>query len=241
MRADKGAVDRQGARPDPIAMISAFMLALGQLGDRRILAVLAKSIAITLVVFAALGWGGYFALGSALDSYGVADSGLQGVLALLATVLGGWLLFRLVALAVLEQFADQVISAVEERHYPAAAATATPLGWSGQARVGVAAMLRTVLYNVLALPVALLLSFTVIGAPLVFAGVNAITLGRELSDMVALRHRRADGSVPRPSPATRFVLGAIVVALLTVPFVNLLAPVIGAAMATHLIHRRRAL
>lgn len=223
----------------PLAMITAFLMALGQLGDRRILAVLVQSIAITLAVFVVLGWGGYFALGGALDSYGVSDAGLQGVLALLATVLGGWLLFRLVALAVLEQFADQVIAAVEERHYPAAAALAQPLGWSGQARVGFAALLRTLLYNIIALPVALVLSFTVIGAPLVFAAVNAITLGRELSDMVALRHRGADGSVPRPAAATRFVLGMIVVALLIVPFVNLFAPVIGAAMATHLVHRRR--
>lgn len=217
------------------------MLALGQLGDRRILAVLVKSIALTLVVFVALGTGGYFALGSALDSYGVSDSGLQGILALLATVLGGWLLFRVVALAVLEQFADQVIAAVEDRHYPAAAAMAQPLGWSGQARVGFAALLRTLLYNLLALPLALVLSFTVIGAPLVFAAVNAITLGRELSDMVALRHRAPDGSVPRPAAATRFVLGMIVVAMLTVPFVNLFAPVIGAAMATHLVNSRRRL
>ena len=46
------------------------------------------------------------------------------------------------------------------------------------------------------------------------------------------------GSVPLPVGATRFVLGAIVVALLTIPFVNLVAPIIGAAMATHLVHRK---
>ncbi len=218
-------------------MISAFLLALGQLGDPRILRVLFKSMAITLVVFVVLGIGAWFALGSALASSGIADSGLQGLLAVLAMLIGGWLLFRLVALAVLEQFADQVVEAVEAKHYPAALARAHPLGWSGQARVGLAALGRNVLYNVLALPVAIVLSFTVIGAPLVFAAVNAVTLGRELSDMAALRHRSPDGSVPRPGGATRFVLGAIVVALLTIPFVNLFAPIIGAAMATHLVHR----
>ena len=223
-------------------MISAFLLALGQLGDPRILRVLFKSMGITLAVFAVLGVGAWFALGSALASYGVADGGLQGLLAALAMLIGGWLLFRLVALAVLEQFADQVVEAVEAKHYPAALASAHPLGWQGQGRVGLAALGRNVLYNVLALPVAIILSFTVIGAPLVFAAVNAVTLGRELSDMAALRHRAADGpaagSVPRPGGATRFVLGAIVVALLTIPFVNLVAPIIGAAMATHLVHRK---
>ena len=219
-------------------MLTAFLLALGQLGDPRILRVLFKSMGITLAVFAVLGLGAWFALGSALATYGVADSGLQGLLAVLAMLIGGWLLFRLVALAVLEQFADQVVEAVEAKHYPGALSAARPLGWSGQARVGLAALGRNVLYKVLALPVAIVLSFTVIGAPLVFAAVNAVTLGRELSDMAALRHRASDGSVPRPGGAKRFVLGAIVVALLTIPFVNLVAPIIGAAMATHLVHRK---
>ena len=218
-------------------MISAFLLALGQLGDPRILRVLFKSMGITLVLFALLGVGAWFALGAALASSGFADSGLQGLLAVLAMLIGGWLLFRLVALGVLEQFADQVVEAVEAKHYPGALSAARPLGWTGQARVGLAALGRNLLYNLLALPVALVLSFTVIGAPLVFAAVNAITLGRELGDMAALRHRGADGSVPRPGRATRFVLGAIVVALITIPFVNLIAPLIGAAMATHLVHR----
>jgi uncharacterized protein involved in cysteine biosynthesis len=34
-------------------------------------------------------------------------------------------------------------------------------------------------------------------------------------------------------------LGGAVVALLTVPFVNLVAPVLGAAAATHLVHSRK--
>ena len=36
----------------------------------------------------------------------------------------------------------------------------------------------------------------------------------------------------------RFGLGLVVAFLLTVPFVNFLAPIIGAAMATHLVHRQ---
>ncbi len=219
-------------------MISAFLLALGQLGDPRILRVLFKSMGITLVLFIVLGVGAWFALGSALASSGIADSGLQGLLAVLAALIGGWLLFRLVALAVLEQFADEVVEAVEAKHYPEALRTARALGWQGQARVGLAALGRNVLYNVLALPVAIALSFTVIGAPLVFAAVNSVTLGRELSDMAALRHRAADSCVPRPGAATQIVLGAIVVAMITIPFVNLVAPIIGAAMATHLVHRK---
>jgi uncharacterized protein involved in cysteine biosynthesis len=38
----------------------------------------------------------------------------------------------------------------------------------------------------------------------------------------------------------RALLGGAVAGLLTIPFVNLLAPLLGAAAATHLVHRARA-
>jgi uncharacterized protein involved in cysteine biosynthesis len=56
--------------------------------------------------------------------------------------------------------------------------------------------------------------------------------------MVWLRHRR-DARDPAPlAPSERWALGAVIAALLAVPFVNLLAPLLGAAAATHLIHRK---
>ena len=76
---------------------------------------------------------------------------------------------------------------------------------------------------------------TAIGPAVVFGLINAVLLGRELSDMVALRH----AGLALPGALTRAVLGGVVVVLLTVPLINLLAPVLGAAMATHLVHRRR--
>ena len=61
-------------------------------------------------------------------------------------------------------------------------------------------------------------------------------LGRELSDMVALRH--AGLAIPGLLDADR-CWAASSLLLLTVPLLNLLAPVLGAAMATHLVHRAR--
>ena len=220
-------------------MLGAFALALGQLGDRRVLAILAKSIAITLAIFALFGWLGWLALGWALEGYSAQGlETLRAFLAAVLTLIAGWLLFRLVALAVLQLFGDEVVRAVEARHYPAAAAAARPLGWREELRVGGRSLLRALGYNVAALPVALLLLATAIGPALLFAAVNAVLLGRELSEMVALRHRDAVGEAPLPGFASRAALGAIVVALLSVPFVNLLAPMLGAAAATHLVHRR---
>jgi uncharacterized protein involved in cysteine biosynthesis len=222
-------------------MISAFSLAFAQLGDRRIFAVLGKTMAITLALFAALAALGWAALREALAGALPSGNGLaSGALAAVVTVLAAWLLFRLVALAVLQLFGDEVVAAVEARHYPAAAAAARRLGWREELRNGARGLLRSLGYNIAALPLALILLGTAIGPAVLFAAINAVLLGRELSEMVALRHRDAPGAAPLPGFAARTALGAIVVLLLTVPVVNLLAPVLGAAAATHLVHRSRA-
>ena len=220
-------------------MLAAFTLALGQLGDRKILAVIARSLALTVAVFALAGVGVWLAIAAWTPTDGnggFAAAALVG----LVLIVSLWFLFRLVALAVLQLFGDEVVRAVEARHYPAAAASAHALGWREELRVAWRSLGRSLGYNLLALPVALLLLVTGVGTVLVFAAVNAVLLGRELTEMAALRHRDDSGAAPLPGFATRTALGAIVVALLLVPFLNLLAPVLGAAAATHLVHRRRA-
>ena len=219
-------------------MLHAFALAFGQPGDRRILVVLGKSMAITLAVFAGLGTGLWFAIAA----WNPADGNggfIAAILAGLLLIVSLWLLFRLVALAVLQLFGDEVVRAVEAEHYPAVAATARPLGWRDEVRVGAKSLLRALGYNLAALPFAFVLMATALGPALLFGAVNAVLLGRELTEMVALRHRDAAGQAPLPGLAARTVLGGIVVTLLTVPFVNFLAPVLGAAAATHLVHRGR--
>ncbi len=219
-------------------MLNAFALALGQLGDRRILAVLAKSVALTLGLLALLGVIMLWLTGRTISFPSYAQI-VGPILVVSLIIVCLWLLFRLVALAVLQLFGDEVVRAVEARHYPASAASARPLGWREELRVGLRSLGRSLGYNLLALPVALLLLVTGVGTVLVFAAVNAVLLGRELTEMVALRHRDDAGNAPLPGFATRTALGAVVVVLLLVPFVNLLAPVLGAAAATHLVHRRR--
>ena len=219
-------------------MLNAFALALGQLGDRRILAVLAKSVALTLGLLALLGVIMLWLTGRTISFPSYAQI-VGPILVVSLIIVCLWLLFRLVALAVLQLFGDEVVRAVEARHYPASAASARPLGWREELRVGLRSLGRSLGYNLLALPVALLLLVTGVGTVLVFAAVNAVLLGRELTEMVALRHRDDAGNAPLPGFATRTALGTVVVVLLLVPFVNLLAPVLGAAAATHLVHRRR--
>lgn len=218
-------------------MLAAFALALKQLGEPRVLRVLVKSLAVTLVLFALLGVGGYYGL-TALFARWPALAASSELIAVLILLLLGVLLWRVLALLVLQLFADEVVVAVEARHYPAAAASARQLGLHEELANGLKGAGRAVLFNLLAIPVALLLLVTGLGAPLVFLLVNAVLLGRELQDMVWLRHRPGPTAPAPLRQWERFALGGAVTALLAVPFINLLAPLLGAAAATHLIHRK---
>lgn len=217
----------------------AFALALGQLGDPAILRVLAKSALVTLGIFAALGIAAWQGLSAAASRYTAGYEELGALVAAVLTALGAWLLFRLVALAVLQFFADDVVRAVERRHYSAAAEVpdlpfTTELAASGRA------LLRVLAVNAIVLPVALILLVTGVGTALLLWAANAWLLGRELTEMVWLRHRADRAELAPLGGMTRFLLGGIVAALLVVPFVNFIAPVLGAAAATHLVHRGRA-
>jgi CysZ protein len=225
-------------------MLTAFALALAQLTEPRVLRILAKSILATLATFIALGAAGWWGIErglaiARLDAAHVSDAeGLRGLLAAVGVLIGGWLLWRIVALAVMQFFADEVIEAVEARHYPAMLVQARKLGWREELSNGLRGAMRALIANLIAIPVALALVVTGLGTALVFWLVNAVLLGRELQDMVWLRHR--DTTSPL-SAGQRFILGGIVAALLIIPFINLLAPFIGAAMATHLVHRKGTL
>ncbi|MES2336672.1 MAG: EI24 domain-containing protein [Pseudomonadota bacterium] len=223
-------------------MIAAFLLSLGQLGDRRILLVLAKSLAVTLVLLATIGTGLWFGAAALARWAGFSDanSGIAGLLAVIAGLALGWLIFRALAIAVIGIFADDVVAAVEAKHYPQALARARPVPFARGLAMGAGSAARAILWNVAAIPLYVLLLATGIGTPIGFFAVNAALLGRDLGDMVAARHR-APAELLAFRNATRIprlLLGASGTALLLIPFVNLLAPVLGAAMATHVFHRR---
>lgn len=230
------------------AIFTSLLLALGQLADRRVLAILAKSIAVTIVIFIAVAFAGWHAFDALLAWLGLGDALFTGagplreVASFLLTAGGLWLTWRIVAMAVIQFYAEDVVHAVEQRHYPHAASAARDLPLSEQVSTSLAAAGRALLVNLVALPFALALLFTGIGTALLFWAVNAWLVGRELQDMVWLRHaHRAgeDGMGLCPvTRAERFMLGGVVAALLILPFANFLAPVLGAAGATHLVHRK---
>jgi CysZ protein len=97
------------------------------------------------------------------------------------------------------------------------------------------------LYNLIALPFYILLLVTGVGTALLFVAVNGVAFGRDLGEMVAARHLDRAGRQAwlRATRGDRALMGVIVTAIFLVPLINLLAPVLGATLATHLFHGER--
>lgn len=221
------------------AMIAELPRVLAQLADRRFIAVFLKSVALTLLILAGLWFG--------LDAWLSGSSApplpvwmqrfwtdAADWAALPVVVIGGWFLFPGIATGVMGLFLDDVVDAVEDRHYPRAMAQRrVPLAEAGLLALGSAA--RVVLWNVVLAPVYLLLLFTAVGPLLLFTAVNGWLMGRDLLEMVAVRHMpRAEASALIASNrALRLRLGLTAAPLFLVPVLNLFAPIIAAALAAH--------
>lgn len=227
-------------------VLSSLALGFGQLFQGAVLRLLLKSAAVTLLIFtmlAGLGWYGadwLLALAGLGEHLFTGAGAVRSVASAILALVGAWLLWRIVALAVIQFYADEIVLAVERRHYPEAATQARELAVPAQLRQALRGAGRALLANLIAAPFALALAFTGIGTALLFWAVNAWLLGRELQDMVWLRHAHAAGEQAPVGRAARLTLGGVVAALMLVPFVNFLAPVLGAASATHLVHRSQS-
>lgn len=215
--------------------VHAFLLALRDLPNPRVLRVLAQSLALTLLLLAVAGAAIFFTARWALAHWqwlGAAERDMAGVLIVLAIVAGSWLLFRAVAIVVVGLFADGIVADVEGRHYPAAAARAVDVGWRQNIALALASLVRLIGGNLLALPIYLVLLVTGIGTPIFALLVNALLLGRDLEAMVLARHPDR----PRLDRPARWSIGLLSAASFVVPIANLLAPILSAAMAVHMLH-----
>lgn len=229
-------------------MIGILPLALGDLFDSRILGILLRSLLVTLLIFAALGvvLGWALAGSDPCAAFGDMECTLSpaegGVGAVILTLLALWFLFPAVALGVVCAFVERIAAIVEQRHYPRAATAARSIGAGGAVLLGLRSAARVLIYNLVALPFYVILLFTGVGPLVLFVIVNGIAFGRDLGEMVAARHGdRAERQVwLARTRIERMLIGSTVTALFLVPFVNLVAPILGATMTTHLYLRSRA-
>lgn len=217
-------------------MLSAFAKAFEQLSDRPVRRLVAICLGGAMLVFAALFGAVWWLLGHTVlfDTWWL--EGVVDGLGALAAVALTWLLFPAVASGLIGLFLDRVAAAVETRHYPGLPAARSIGFWESLVTGGklVAAML---VLNVLALPLYL---FPVINL-LVFYGLNGYLLGREYCELAALRRmdRRAAEGFRKAHGIRVFLAGVVIAFLLTLPGINLLAPVVGVAAMVHLVEAWR--
>ncbi|ANI77765.1 MULTISPECIES: EI24 domain-containing protein [Sphingobium] len=198
---------------------------------------LGKSLALTLLIFVMAGLGLWTAVHAVRVYFGWSGGGLaEAAAATIGVIAMAWLLFRTIAMAIMNLFADDIIAAVERSSYPAAAAEARSLGLGPSVRLALASAARTIGWNLIAMPAYLLLLVTGVGTIGLFLALNAYLLGRDLADMVEPRH----AALPPISRLHRWLMGLVSALLFLLPFINLLAPIWSAAMAVHMLHGVRS-
>jgi len=226
-------------------MFAAFILAFAQLWDAPIRAVLLRALLLTLILFGALAWGVFTSM-HMIQTAGWPDwlqrlwaAGAGEAAAFLLSMLLTWLGFTSIATAVMAMWQDEIIVAVEQRYYPAA--TGHALGLGVELAMGGRAALRVALINALLLPAYLLLLVTGVGPLILFVVANGWALGREYLEAVAARHVALGESRAWPGRHKwdSWGIGLLTAGLFAVPVLNLVAPAMGAMMATHIFHRQR--
>lgn len=139
-----------------------------------------------------------------------------------------------VASAITSMFLDDVADAVEGEHYPALPpATRTSFGDALRDTVNFLGVLIGA--NLLAI---LLYIFFAPAAIFIFWGLNGFLLGREYYTMAAIRRvgRKRAKELQRENFGTIWMAGILMAMPLSVPLLNLLIPILGAATFTHLFH-----
>jgi uncharacterized protein involved in cysteine biosynthesis len=214
-------------------MLAALSKTLGQITDPRIRSILWKTLLLALSLFILL----FMGVGVVLSEIQFFAIGwLESTLELLggiATLVLAWILFPSVVVLILSFFLENVAQAVENRHHPdLGPARVQP--WREVVVIAVKFALITIVLNILALPLYILLYFVGIGIVLYYL-LNGYLLGREYFELVALRRLEAeDANTLRQAFSGQIVLcGTLIAFLSSLPLINLLAPVIGIMLMVH--------
>lgn len=218
-------------------MLRTLPLAIAQVAHPSSRRILALSIVTTLGLLAVL----VFAVGWLLA--GVAWFGigwLDSALSTLGTVAAGvvaWLLLPGVLAATTAMLVDPVAEAVEQRYYPGlppprAGAVADAI-WSG-----LRLALLTIVLNLLLLPLYLIPGLNLV----LFYGLNGYLVARTYFEQVAVRRMSLAESraLFRQNRMSLWLTGTILTFVTTVPFVNLVVPIVATAWMTHATQELRA-
>ncbi len=223
-------------------IIQSFFQALGQIGDPRFRSVLLRGVGLTILLLIGACAGAIWLINRAsgqeisVPFFGAVPwlndiLGYSGIV--LVLVLPVFLMIP-VASAITSMFLDEVAQAVEDKHYPTLPQV-PGLPFSEAARDTLSFLGVLIAANVLALVL------YVVFAPLalfIFWGMNGFLLGREYFTLAAMRRLGREGAQKLRSKhaATIWLAGTLMAIPLSVPLVNLVIPIIGAATFTHIFH-----
>ena len=224
-------------------IFSSFFRAVGQIGDQRFRRVLMLGVGLTfallVAVYALFLWWLQWALGDGADLPIIGtvtwiDDLLSWGSFFLMVILSVFLMVP-VASAITSMFLDDVDQAVEDRHYPQLPPVPR-LPWTDALRDTLAFLAVLIIANILALVLYALFSPAAI---FIFWGLNGFLLGREYFQLAAMRRvgRARAKELRRQHIGTIWIAGVLMAMPLSVPLVNLLIPILGAATFTHLFHR----
>ncbi len=195
---------------------------------------LIKVVLCTFASFLLLGAGMWFALDWLFAWLNIRDGEyLSTFLSLAIIPISAFLLFRVIAVAITWIFADDIIDAVEDRHYPQKAAFGKRPGVGAGVHMAIRSITRVIGYNLLSLPLYIVLLVSGVGTAIAFMLINALLLGKDLEDMLIARHGALQGTIKK---LPRLLLGFIGTVGMLIPFLNLLVPVLAIAMAVHVVH-----
>jgi len=226
-------------------ILAAFAKALGQMGDPRFRRVLVMGIALTVALLFAvyvivlLGISWLTGDGVTLPLVGEVQwlDDLLGWSSLVAMLIMSIFLMVPVASAITSLFLDDVAAAVEARHYPNLPPVPA-MSWTDAARDTAGFLGILIGANLLALILYIALPF---GAFAIFWELNGYLLGREYFQLAAMRRLGRAGArdLHRRHWLRIWGAGVLMAIPLSVPLVNLVIPILGAATFTHLVHALR--
>ncbi|MFT7596709.1 MAG: CysZ protein [Paracoccaceae bacterium] len=223
-------------------ILNAFFLSLGQIGDPRFRRVFLLGVGLTIALLIGT-YAGFLGLihmlvgeETTLPVLGEVRW-LNDLLSLSSfvfmMVLSVFLMVP-VASAITSMFLDEVAQAVEDKHYPRLPAVpGVPFGEALRDTINflgvlIAANLLAFILYALFLPSALF----------IFWALNGFLLGREYFTLAAMRRVGRDGAkrLRAQHMGKIWLAGMLMTIPLSVPLINLLIPILGAATFTHIYH-----
>ncbi len=232
-------------------MFTAVAKALGQIGERRLRKVLLKSIVGAFGVFiltwmvltsllSSVVWSELPYIGALIDWMGFYFDAASVFFLGAGIVALTYILFPPVMTSVMGFFLDEVCEAVEDKHYPNLG-PARDSGTTEAIVTGLKFLGIIILVNLIAMPFYALTWWFGLGFVLYYL-INGYLLGREYFEQVA--HRRMD---PRGALLLRkthsgkvMFFGCVVAFSMTIPFVNLVIPVLATTTMVHMFMGMRA-